>query len=657
MAGHSLEGAVALGVWTRLRAQALYFEDHRGVPLVLVVGDLWAVEPGLVDRVTERLAEHPGLDHIGREHVVIAATHTHHGPGLFSSDRIYSAFAAPEGGHDPDLFEALASRLSTAIAEAAAARRPARLTRHTVAVPALARNRSVSAFLRDPEASDVLSASAGLPGCPDLPAEWGAVPGVDSCHAVDPVLETLVVTEEDSERTIALAGFFAMHPTAMPNKTELYHGDVFGLATARAEARLGPGDGPPPVVALFNGAEGDVSPHWDPQGRPSTAALGQALSEALVSATGQPGRPVEGTIEVAFGWRALAGVRWTDDAGEERRTARRPQAGKGQFGGAEDGRTRMYDRGWNEGVARRRARRGGQGSKRPALPWPLSAAAPARNATPRRVPLSVVQLGDVPLVTLPGEVTTVLGRRISTAVSAELPGEPSVLRIGLANAYLSYFTTPEEYALQHYEGASMLYGEQTGMLLRHHLAQLAAAGTVERTEDYAHRPGHAVRWELDRSRLQALPEIEQRLAVQLDTGPIDGMPRFHWWDHAPRWPTTDPRARLSPRIRVEAWHPETGWGPHAPDGIPTDDRSGALVSMLTHVRDSRWRWGAWWIEPGASLHQPLRFLVERVGGGSTCSEAFSTRQWLRADGPGWLREIDCATAPRLDADGPSVPVQ
>ena len=26
--------------------------------------------------------------------------------------------------------------------------------------------------------------------------------------------------------------------------------------------------------------------------------------------------------------------------------------------------------------------------------------------------------------------------------------------VGLANQYISYFTTPEEYALQHYEGAS-----------------------------------------------------------------------------------------------------------------------------------------------------------------------------------------------------------
>ncbi|MEX1366081.1 MAG: neutral/alkaline non-lysosomal ceramidase N-terminal domain-containing protein, partial [Nannocystaceae bacterium] len=115
MGGHSLEGAVALGVWTRLRAQAIYLEDARGVPLVLVACDLWAVESGLVDRVAERLSEHPGLEHIGREHLIVAATHTHHSPGNFSTAPIYSRYAAAEPGHDSALFEALAGRIAAAV--------------------------------------------------------------------------------------------------------------------------------------------------------------------------------------------------------------------------------------------------------------------------------------------------------------------------------------------------------------------------------------------------------------------------------------------------------------------------------------------------------------------------------------------------------------
>jgi neutral ceramidase len=648
-AGHSFEGSVALGVWTRLRAQAIYVEDARGVPLVLVVGDLWGIEPGLVDRVASLLGEHPGLRHVGREHLVIAATHTHHGPGLYSTARTYSAFAAPEGGHDPELFEMLAGRLAAAIAEAAAARRPARIVRHAVAVPALARNRSVEPLLRDPEASELLKANAGLPGCAELDSELAPVPGVDPCHAVSPVLELLHVIESRpgtaasaaEGRTIAVAGFFAMHPTSMPNKTELYHADVFGIATARAQALLSKGGGEG-VVGLWNGAQGDVSPNWELQGRTSTVGLGQALGDAIVAGLHEPGREVVGAIDVAFAWREIAGERFVDGDGNEQRTGRRAIPGKGQFGGAEDGRTRLYDRGWSEGVRRNRPRKNGQGHKRHALPWPVSMLAPPRGMTPRKVPLQVVRLGDVSLVTLPGEHTTVLGKRIERAVANATEGEQAVLLVGLAGAYLSYFTTPEEYELQHYEGASMLYGEQSGMLVMHHLAELARSGAVERDEEYRYRPGRIRRWTLGRSRLRALPDIEDRLAVQLETGPLLGLPRFYVWDRAPQWPTENPRTSATPRVRLETWNEGAGaWETYAHGGVPVDDRTGQLVSMLTHVNEDRWRWGVWWLEPGAGPDQQLRFRVDTVAEGPVCSEVFTMSQWFRPEGPGWLEPREC----------------
>ncbi|MCH9685931.1 MAG: neutral/alkaline non-lysosomal ceramidase N-terminal domain-containing protein [Deltaproteobacteria bacterium] len=642
MAGHSLESVVGLGVWTRLRAQAIYVEDAAGTPLVLVVCDQWAIEPGLVDRVAERLADHPGLEHVGREHLIIAATHTHHGPGQTSSARVYSAYASSEHGHDPGAFEALANRIATAVAEAAAGRQPARIDRRTTAVPALSRNRSVAAMLHDPEAQTLLRANAGLPGC--LEAAGGTAPDVDPCHAVDPVLETLHFVDTRNDHTIAVAGVFAMHPTGMPNKTEVYHADVFGLASVRAQAVLASRGGQP-VVALFNGAQGDVSPHWAPQGRPSTAALGQSLGEALVATLDQPGQPVEGTITVGYGWRPIANQRWTDAEGQPRATARRAVSGKGQFGGAEDGRTRLYDKGWREGRRRKTPRRNGQGHKRNAVPWPASMFIPPRGITPREVPLGVAWLADVPIVTLPGEVTTVLGLRVARAIADARPDAAPSIRLGLAGAYLGYFTTPQEYALQHYEGASMQYGEDSGSLVARHLAQMAADPQVERPAEFRHRPGRRYRWSMDRARVRSLDGIEQRLSVQLDTGPLAGLPRFHLWDTPPRWPTLDPHARVTPRVQVQAWTDAEGWHTFAPGGVPVDDRSGALASLLTHARDDSWRWGFWWLEPGAPPQQPLRFLVRTVGQGPVCSETFTTGDWFRPAGPGWLEPRDCALAP------------
>ena len=641
MGGHSVEGAVGYGVWTRLRAQALYFEDARGVPLVLVSCDLWSVEAGLVDRVAERLREHPGLEHIGREHLVIAATHTHHSPGLFSSGLAYSRYAAAESGHDPELFETLANRLATAIAEAAASRRPARLQHHTVALPAVARNRSVEAFLHDPEAPALLSTNSGLPGCRGQPSSAG----VDPCHAIDPLVETLHVVDAADGRSIAVAGVFAMHPTAMPKTTELYHGDAFAIASTRAQSQLAHPEHGEPVVALFNGAQGDVSPNWDPQGRPSTVELGHALGSALVVSLETPGTPVEGQIEVAFTLETVANQRFEDAEGTPQRTARSARSGKGQFGGAEDGRTWLHERGWREGKRNRRHRNNGQGNKRPPLPFPFSWITPPPGSMPRDVPLSVASLGQLTLVSLPGEFSTVLGQRLANRVSAGLPEDRVVVRIGLAGGYLSYFTTPEEYGAQHYEGASMLYGEQAGVLLTERLAALAASPRVERPEGFRYRPGQRFRWSMDGKRERALFELEERVSVQLDTGPPPGLPRFYLWDTAPRWPSNDPHALTTPRVRVQAWHDDGGWRDYAPGKIPVDDRTGNLVTMLTHVQGSAWRWAVWWLEPGASPGRPLRFIVETVGMGTTCSEPFSTDQWFRPSGPGVLEVRGCDEPP------------
>ena len=141
------------------------------------------------------------------------------------------------------------------------------------------------------------SNSFGLPGCRGQPSSAG----VDPCHAIDPLVETLHVVDAVDGRSIAVAGVFAMHPTAMPKTTELYHGDAFAIASTRAQSQLAHPEHGEPVVALFNGAQGDVSPNWDPQGRPSTVELGHALGSALVVSLETPGTPVEGQIEVAVG--------------------------------------------------------------------------------------------------------------------------------------------------------------------------------------------------------------------------------------------------------------------------------------------------------------------------------------------------------------------
>ena len=93
---------------------------------------------------------------------------------------------------------------------------------------------------------------------------------------------------------------------------------------------------------------------------------------------------------------------------------------------------------------------------------------------------------------------------------------------------------------------------------------------------------------------------------------------------------------------IEAWNEAAGaWEAYASGGVPVDDRTGQIVSMLTHVNEERWRWGVWWLEPGASPEQRLRFRVDTVTEGPVCSEVFTMSQWFRPEGPGRLEPRAC----------------
>lgn len=89
----------------------------------------------------------------------------------------------------------------------------------------------------------------------------------------------------------------------------------------------------------------------------------------------------------------------------------------------------------------------------------------AKGLVPSKLPLQLFRVGDLAIAAVPGEMTTMAGRRLRAALMAKYndSGDPvgTVAIAGYANAYSQYITTPEEYAMQHYEGASTLFGPHT----------------------------------------------------------------------------------------------------------------------------------------------------------------------------------------------------
>jgi hypothetical protein len=118
-------------------------------------------------------------------------------------------------------------------------------------------------------------------------------------------------------------------------------------------------------------------------------------------------------------------------------------------------------------------------------------------SVPQAVPLFAVRIADRMIVSVPGEPTVGVGQRLRAAVRRATSGS-GVRRVvisGLANEYLSYFTTPQEYEQQHYEGGSTLYGEFSSTLIIRQLAELASrlAQGKSAQQAYSYDPRNGVR--------------------------------------------------------------------------------------------------------------------------------------------------------------------
>ncbi|KAH9915508.1 Neutral/alkaline nonlysosomal ceramidase [Fomitopsis serialis] len=87
--------------------------------------------------------------------------------------------------------------------------------------------------------------------------------------------------------------------------------------------------------------------------------------------------------------------------------------------------------------------------------------------SPSTVDIQILRVGNLVMLIIPGEMTTMAGRRIREAIRANLIasgviGEDAyVVVAGPANTYAHYVTTQEEYSVQRYEGASTIFGPHT----------------------------------------------------------------------------------------------------------------------------------------------------------------------------------------------------
>ena len=476
--GHSSNGEMAAGYWLRLYARIIAFDDGRGRRLAMIQLDLGASSALLHRRLAAALAD----EGIGPSNLVMSATHTHGGPGAFFGHRFYNGFVGAKPAYEPRLVDWLVERIAGAAKEAFARLAPARLQIRQAEVASWASfNRSRGAWAKNFERD-------GL----ELPT--------------DDVDRTLTMIRVDAQRDgrvtpIAAWSIFGVHGTAMPSSFDLYHGDVHGLAaryiTGEVRRRCGVPDF---VAAMANGAEGDVAPGpnvdaLEHQGKWLAEQVALQIRYAADRAFGacpDPGGPLTGQdlpIRVAFHEVSMRGAGTTRG-----RLCQTAKLGAPQLAGSDEGRGPLYGfLGMYEGSKRPPS---GCDATKIEIGGPLQALIVDTSEFPDVVPFQVVAFGDeLVLATIPGEPTTEVGRAAvraildprscPTATITEATFSKAAV-LGLTNGYATYFTMPEEFVEQPYEGGATLYGPYQGQLAVEELCGMAHH--LEHDSAIRHRP-------------------------------------------------------------------------------------------------------------------------------------------------------------------------
>lgn len=452
------------GVHTRLYARALVLRDAAGGKTALVQTDLGAVTSEVHRAVANNVE---GLG-IARDRITISATHTHGGPGTVQQPPAHGLLV---GDHfDPRTFKRIVDGVTTAIVEADLRLAPARIGIGQGYIL----DASVNRTLRAHAGTHTGSPPVNFDPCPDpaaYEADLDALGAAGDCdhrianrrlehgedanhpHAIDPTVTVIRVDRTDG-LPVGIWSSFAAHGTMVFGDDLRFSGDNQGVAErlieqAIAERARAAGIGIPQnheiVAAYANGTEGDVAPVGSGHNR--FAAMedsGRRQARAVME--------VYDGIEMTDGVALDARWDWLYMDGEGGTS---PVAILGAGPDCPFGKDEPFP---DEFVP-------GHGRKCPFLVL--------TGTGPHWFGLQVLRIGNLVIGSVPGEMSVQMGRRVKARLIENAPDGTTPIIAGLANDYMAYLTTPEEYDVQDYEGTFTLWGREQGPLMAARLGDLA----------------------------------------------------------------------------------------------------------------------------------------------------------------------------------------
>ncbi|MBN1446412.1 MAG: neutral/alkaline ceramidase [Bacteroidetes bacterium] len=468
MMGYSMIKQRTNGIHMRLRSRAFIIGEGP-CRIVFVTAEIGMIFQGVSLAVLQALRQRYGGLYT-EENVCLTATHTHAGPGGYSHYALYNLGTL---GYDEGNFRIIVDGIVTSIERAHRqyeARDPGVIRIITGEVEHVGFNRSPEAYERNPRTER------------------------DTYGSDISKTMTLLRFEDAGGNGVATLNWLPLHPTNLGNTNTLISPDNKGYAAWLFEKEMGTDhreEGG--FVAGFAQSEcGDVSPNiWGyPDGINDFWRMKEIGRRQYVAARrlyGEATEELRGPLDCRHRYLEMANIlidpRWiqdgvTGDSGPVRTCPAAIGISK-VAGSSEDGRgLRFIPEGMTFGGTylpdfivdraiqechREKAILLVTGKTKP-HPW-----------TPQVLPAQLLRIGQLGMIALPSECTTMAARRLKEAVRIEMPDLRYLIVACYANAYAGYITTREEYAAQHYEGASVHFGPYTLNAWQQECNRLAAA--------------------------------------------------------------------------------------------------------------------------------------------------------------------------------------
>ncbi|XP_073992956.1 neutral ceramidase isoform X2 [Rhodnius prolixus] len=484
------------GIHTRQFARSYIVDDGKS-RIVFVTTDCGMMGTFLRKEVLKRLKQTFGPIY-NENNVMISGTHTHSTPGGYLMDIIFDLNTF---GFVRETFEAYAEGISRSVRRAHDELSEGKIFVTTGEILNANINRSPTAYLQNP---------------PEERAKYK--------YDVDKMFTQLKFYRKDG-KPVGMLTWYAIHGTSMNNTNKLVSSDNVGLASILFEQRMNSNFtkliGKGPFIAAFASSNlGDVSPNirgplCHMSGQPCDPYTSTCKDKKDKCIAFGPGRDMfESTAIIASrllegAWRAwtskgvelngpLRVVHQYVDMPSQKVPYRNPKTGRTEIvKGCVPAMGYSFAAGTTDGPGAFSFQQGTV-SDNPLwnaltnilatptkeqiacqAPKPILLSTGEMNFPfewqPSVVSTQLVQLGFIAIACVPGEFTTMSGRRLREKVASclGLDHPERVIIAGLCNTYSDYITTPEEYQVQRYEGASTIFGPHTLTIYLNQFSKLA----------------------------------------------------------------------------------------------------------------------------------------------------------------------------------------